>query len=182
MFTGHGDGVITINVAEADAVREKIRVQLREPYRTLLGHFRHEIGHYYWDRLIATAAMARAVPRAVRRRARDYAEALQSATTRRAAGRLAPRFISAYATMHPWEDWAETWAHYLHMVDTLETAVRPRPPSRADEPRQLCREGRQHADCVRRADRSLVPADQRAQQPESQPGTADATRSCCQSP
>src|SRR3569623_1888140 len=32
-------------------------------------------------------------------------------------------FVSAYATMHPWEDWAETWAHCIHMRDTLDTAM-----------------------------------------------------------
>ncbi len=57
VFTGHNDGLITINVAEADdPFREKIRVQLGESYRTVLGHFRHEIGHYYWDRLIRDSA------------------------------------------------------------------------------------------------------------------------------
>ena len=54
VMTGHADGVITINLAEADdAERERRRQQMGELYRTLLGHFRHEIGHYYWDRLIA---------------------------------------------------------------------------------------------------------------------------------
>jgi hypothetical protein len=33
------------------------------------------------------------------------------------------QFVSAYATAHPWEDWAETWAHYLHIVDTFDTAL-----------------------------------------------------------
>src|SRR5476651_1063968 len=32
------------------------------------------------------------------------------------------RYVSAYASAHPWEDFAETWAHYLHIVDTLEMA------------------------------------------------------------
>jgi len=45
--------------------------------------------------------------------------------------------VSAYASAHPWEDWAETWAHYLHMIDTLETAATcgvSLKPNRRDEP------------------------------------------------
>ena len=46
-------GLITINIAEADdAERERARKDMAEPYRTLLGHFRHEVGHYYWERLV----------------------------------------------------------------------------------------------------------------------------------
>jgi hypothetical protein len=33
------------------------------------------------------------------------------------------RYVSSYATMHPAEDWAETFAHYLHIRDTLDTAA-----------------------------------------------------------
>lgn len=51
VLTGHEDGVITLNVEEAeDLEREKRRELLGESYRTLVGHFRHEIAHYYWDR------------------------------------------------------------------------------------------------------------------------------------
>ena len=140
VFTGHDDGLITINIAEADdPFREKMRIQMGETYRTLLGHFRHEIGHYYWDRLIEDTPIARRLPRALRRRARRLREAARSATTRPGPPPdWRDRFVSAYASMHPWEDWAETWAHYLHMVDTLETArayglsLRPRPSRRAD--------------------------------------------------
>lgn len=139
VLTGHSDGVITINVAEADdAERERRRLQMHEPYRTLLGHVRHEIGHYYWERLLAADA-----PRLAAFRERfgderaDYAAALQRHYDEGAPEQWQERFISAYATSHPWEDWAETWAHYLHMTDALETAaacglsLRPR---RADEP------------------------------------------------
>jgi hypothetical protein len=53
VLTGHNTGLITLNLAEADdAERERRRISMREPYRTVLGHFRHEIGHYYWDRLV----------------------------------------------------------------------------------------------------------------------------------
>ena len=97
---------------------------MNEPYRTLLGHFRHEIGHYYWDRLVRDARSARGLAaRFSATRARDYDEALQRHYRngpRPPTG--ADRFISAYAASHPWEDFAETWAHYLHIVDALETA------------------------------------------------------------
>ena len=120
-LTGHDDGRITLNIAEADNPgREKLREQLGETYRTLLGHFRHEIGHYYWDVWSGTRR-AGPVPRPLRRSRQDYG-AGSSATTRGRPAGLADSFVSAYATMHPWEDWAETWAHYLHIVDTLGTA------------------------------------------------------------
>jgi hypothetical protein len=138
VLTGHSDGVITINVAEADdATREQRRVQLHEPYRTLLGHFRHEIGHYYWERLLAGSDRLESFRECFGDERADYAAALQQHYDHGAPAQWQERFISAYASTHPWEDWAETWAHYLHMVDTLETAaacglsLRPR---RADEP------------------------------------------------
>jgi hypothetical protein len=133
--TGHSRGLITLDVAEADdAEREKRRVNLHEPYRTVLGHLRHEVGHYYWDRLIANT------PRQTRFRelfgdeTRDYGDALQAHYAQGAPADWQTRHVSAYASAHPWEDWAETWAHYLHIVDTLETAagfglrLRPRHP------------------------------------------------------
>ena len=99
-----------------------------EPYRTLLGHFRHEVGHYYWTVLVeAGPATIERFRAAVRRRAgglRRGAEAPLRQRRRRADWQ--ERFVSAYASSHPWEDWAETWAHYLHIVDTLETAARLR--------------------------------------------------------
>lgn len=138
VLTGHADGVITINVAEADdAERERRRTALHEPYRTLLGHFRHEIGHYYWQRLIAESDRLDAFRAAFGDERVDYADALQRHYDQGACEGWQERFVSAYASAHPWEDFAETWAHYLHMTDTLETAaacgltLRPR---RADEP------------------------------------------------
>lgn len=123
VFTGHDGGLITINIAEADApFREQMRKHLGETYRTLLGHFRHEIGHYYWARLVKDG------PRLEEFRGRfgderaDYAEAQQRHYQGGPPDDWNARFVSAYASMHPWEDWAETWAHYLHMADTIETA------------------------------------------------------------
>jgi hypothetical protein len=123
VMTGHDNGLITLNIAEANAAyRENMREKLGEGYRTVLGHLRHESGHYYWDRLIkATPSLS-----AFRDRFGDpdqsYQEALQRHYSSGPPGNWAESFISAYASMHPWEDWAETWAHYLHLVDTLETA------------------------------------------------------------
>ncbi len=122
--TGHSDGVITLNLEEADdPFREQVRVNLGEPYRTLLGHLRHEVGHYYWDRLIAGHDDRLVQFRKVfGDEQASYDEALARHYDGGAAPNWGERFVSAYASMHPWEDWAETWAHYLHMIDTMETA------------------------------------------------------------
>ncbi|MBF5003047.1 zinc-binding metallopeptidase family protein [Diaphorobacter caeni] len=127
VLTGHASGVITLNVAEADDdERVRRRLAFHEPYRTLLGHLRHEIGHYFWDALIA-----RGEPRLLEEfralfgdERQDYAQALQNyyARTPVPDAEWHDTHVSAYATAHPWEDWAETWAHYLHLVDLLETA------------------------------------------------------------
>jgi len=123
VLTGHVNGVITINLAEADdAEREHHRQQMGELYRTLLGHFRHEIGHYYWDRLIANSRHLEEFRRIFGDERHDYAAALDSYYASGAPADWSERFISAYASSHPWEDFAETWAHYFHMIDTLETA------------------------------------------------------------
>ena len=139
VLTGHDNGLITLNIAEADDVhREKERTLQKEPYRTLLGHFRHEIGHYFWDRLIAHGPLLEAFRSAFGDERVDYQAALQRHYRDGPPLRWERHFISAYATMHPWEDWAESWAHYMHMVDALETAgatglaLRPK---RSDEPR-----------------------------------------------
>jgi hypothetical protein len=122
--TGHLNGVITIDVAEADdAKRETRRLQMHEPYRTLLGHFRHEIGHYFWDRLISGTARVDEFRRLFGDERQDYGQALDRHHQQGALVDWANSFVSAYASAHPWEDWAETWAHYLHMTDTLETAL-----------------------------------------------------------
>lgn len=123
VFTGHADGLITINTAEADdPFREQIRKEMDEAYRTLLGHMRHEVGHYYWDHLIRDSEWLEPWRALFGDERADYAGAMQRHYKEGAPADWALRFVSAYATMHPWEDWAETWAHYLHMVDTLGTA------------------------------------------------------------
>jgi hypothetical protein len=123
VLTGHANGLITINLAEADdAERERRRHQMGEPYRTLLGHFRHEIAHHYWDRLVAKSPSLERFRELFGDEQRDYGEALQQYHANGAPQDWPEHFISAYASAHPWEDFAETWAHLFHMVDTLETA------------------------------------------------------------
>jgi hypothetical protein len=124
VMTGHDNGLITLALKEADdSVREKVRGDMGEPYRTLLGHFRHESGHYFWDRLIGGDEEKLARFRACFGDERiDYAAALARHYSEGAPAGWQNEYVSVYATTHPWEDFAETWAHYLHIVDTLETA------------------------------------------------------------
>jgi len=123
VFIAHDHGLITINVAEASAPeRERARLALGESYRTVLGHFRHEIGHYYWDRLVDGSPALEPFRGLFGDERVSYDEAAQKHYRDGAPADWRNRFVSAYASMHPWEDWAESWAHYLHMVDTIETA------------------------------------------------------------
>lgn len=138
VLTGHDNGLITVNLAEADdATREAVRNKLHEPYRTLLGHFRHEIGHYYWMVLVEGSARQEGFRQIFGDERADYGAALQKHYDAGGATGWEDRFISSYATSHPWEDWAECWAHYMHMFDVLETAadsgLKLEPP-RQDEP------------------------------------------------
>ena len=123
VITGHDNGTITLNIEEADeAERVKHKLDLGERYRTLLGHFRHEIGHYYWEVLIKNSDALEKYRSLFGDEQKDYAESLKIYYKNGAPSDWSAHFISPYATSHPWEDWAETWAHYLHLMDTLETA------------------------------------------------------------
>jgi len=123
VLTGHLQGLITVNLAEADHVeRERTRQGLGEPYRTLLGHFRHESGHYYFEQLIATEALREEFRSLFGDERQDYDSALADYYSNKEHMVRQQDMISAYAQVHPFEDWAECWAHYLHMMDTLETA------------------------------------------------------------
>ncbi|MBB1444199.1 putative zinc-binding metallopeptidase [Pseudoalteromonas sp. SG43-3] len=124
VFTGHDCGHITINLAEADDVaRSQAKIAMGERYRTLLGHFRHELGHYYFDQLIANSPKKHALCKQYFGDDElDYQQALDTHYKQGAPANWHETFISEYATMHPYEDWAETWAHYMHIIDTLETA------------------------------------------------------------
>ena len=123
IVTGHSHGVITLNIEEADdAIRERTRAQMHEPYRTVLGHLRHEVGHYYWERLVDGSQWLDPFRQLFGDDRAHYADALARYYREGPAPDWQMRHVSAYASSHPWEDWAETWAHYLHIVDTLETA------------------------------------------------------------
>ncbi|HTI70072.1 MAG TPA: putative zinc-binding peptidase [Candidatus Limnocylindria bacterium] len=124
VVTSHNEGLITIDVLEADSdERERRRNQLHEPYRTLIGHFRHEVGHYFWSRLIAGTDQLKRFRELFGDETRDYDTALQTYYQRGPALDWLAHSVSAYASSHPWEDWAETWAHFLHIADTTETAT-----------------------------------------------------------
>jgi hypothetical protein len=125
VITGHDDGIITLDLAEADDEhRERLRLQLSEPYRTVLGHFRHEIGHYYWPLLVQEPDDLQTSRALFGDDRVDYADAVKShyETLDDDDGSWQQDYISRYAAMHPYEDWAETFAHYLHILDTLQTA------------------------------------------------------------
>ncbi|MCR4266435.1 putative zinc-binding metallopeptidase [Nitratireductor sp. ZSWI3] len=124
VLTGHAQGLITIDIAEADdAERERQRRDMVEPYRTVLGHFRHEVGHYYWERLIRNGVWHEAFREMFGDERRNYSAALAAHYANGPLRDWQERYVSSYAGSHPWEDFAETWAHYLHIVDTLETAA-----------------------------------------------------------
>lgn len=139
VLTGHDEGLITLNIAEAsDAEREARRVALGEPFRTLLGHFRHEVAHYYWNVLVRDRGAFEGFRAVFGDERLDYGEALKRHYADGPAPGWETQFISAYAASHPWEDFAETFAHYFHMVDALDTAdafgLRTSPDVEADMP------------------------------------------------
>ncbi|EKF60787.1 MAG: putative zinc-binding metallopeptidase [Agrobacterium albertimagni] len=139
VLTGHADGLITLNIAEgSDAEREARRVALGEPFRTLLGHFRHEVAHYYWNVLVRDRNAFDAFRFVFGDEREDYGEALKRHYAEGPPQGWENSFISAYAASHPWEDFAETFAHYFHIVDALDTAdafgLRTNPDVEADVP------------------------------------------------
>ncbi len=123
VYTGHANGKITINIQEADSVeRERLRVDLGEAQRTLIGHFRHEIGHYYWQLLVQGKDEEAFKALYGDHDAPTYSEALDRYYANGPKPNWTSQYISAYASMHPWEDFAETWGAYLDMVSVLDTA------------------------------------------------------------
>ncbi len=124
VLTGHDDGLITIALKEGDdAERERMREQMGEVYRTPLGHFRHEVGHHYWDLLVRGTPALEPFRAMFGDERADYAQALKTHYETAHKPGWENYFVSVYATSHPWEDFAETWAHYLHIIDTLEMAA-----------------------------------------------------------
>jgi hypothetical protein len=124
VMTGHDSGLITINIAESDDdVRVARRTAMDEPYRTLIGHMRHEIGHYYWAMLVDGSPQIERYRALFGDERADYSVALQRHYDNGAPQNWRQTHISAYATAHPWEDFAETWAHWMHIADGVETAT-----------------------------------------------------------
>lgn len=124
VMTGHDNGLITLDLAEGDDVhREQLRISMDEPYRTLLGHFRHEIGHYFFFKLAQDGEPRRRFEDLFGDPDADYQAALDRHYSQGPPPNWEQDYVSSYATMHPAEDWAETFAHYLHIRDTLDTAA-----------------------------------------------------------
>ena len=122
--TGHAMGEITINLLEADPrLREQMRLAMNESYRTLLGHFRHESGHYYWQRLVAHGDRLNGYRSRFGDERRPYQDSLNGYYCDGPPADWQDHYVVAYASSHPLEDFAECWSHYLHMVDTLQTAA-----------------------------------------------------------
>jgi hypothetical protein len=127
IFTGHVNGVITINIQEADSVeRERLRVNMNEARRSLLGHFRHEFGHYMWDVLVKDRREGDFVALFGNHHDPDYDVALKNYYEKGPKPDWQFNYVSAYATMHPWEDFAETFLVYLDMTSALDTACHGR--------------------------------------------------------
>lgn len=123
VFTGHNHGLITLNIKEADPVElSKAKNKLNEKYRTLIGHFRHEIGHYYWEVLCDNFDNLHSFRSMFGDESVDYSKALEHYYAYKSPENWSDNFVSEYASAHPWEDWAETWAHYMHIMDIAETA------------------------------------------------------------
>jgi hypothetical protein len=122
-ITGHLDGVVSLDLAEVDDVhRDEVRRRMGERFRTVIGHLRHEIGHFYWDRLVAQRGDLGRFRHLFGDERADYADAIDRYYAAAERTWDPTHFVTAYAAAHPLEDWAETFAHYLHILDALETA------------------------------------------------------------
>jgi hypothetical protein len=123
-ITGHLDGVVTLDLAETDEHhRDVLRRRLGEPFRTVIGHLRHEIGHHFWARLVGQSNDLGSFRRLFGDERVDYAESVERYYADAGDAWDRTRFVTAYAAAHPLEDWAETFAHYLHILDAIDTAV-----------------------------------------------------------
>ena len=147
IITGHQNGIITLDLAESnDAHREALRQNMDEPYRTVLGHFRHEVGHYYCEMLALTPDRREEFRALFGDQTTSYEEALQRHYRSGSGRNWQDRFISAYATTHPLEDFAEVFGHFLHIADTLQTAAAfgliTQPDQAGDHPDVLGRAGK----------------------------------------
>lgn len=122
IMMGHAAGEITINVTEADElIRLQRQRELGEQYRSMVGHFRHELAHFCFDRLSLSPEFLSEFRELFGDERQDYGTAL----LRHYEAPLAPGedYITPYSTAHPHEDWAETVAHLLHLVDFSDSFV-----------------------------------------------------------
>jgi hypothetical protein len=121
---GHGGGIVTISVSEADpVVRETRREALSEPYRTMIGHMRHEIAHMLWWRLSLREDFLLAFREMFGDERADYTAALRQHYEQGPSQDWELFHLTSYASSHPHEDWAETAAHLLHLVDITDSFV-----------------------------------------------------------
>lgn len=124
VIMGHAAGVVTINVTEADpAERVRRRIKLGEPLRTMIGHFRHELGHYFFERLSEDEAFPDAFRATFGDERADYAQALKRYYDDGPPPDWRARHVTAYSAAHPHEDWAECFAHLLHLADIADSFV-----------------------------------------------------------
>ena len=133
---GHGSGVITIALTEADDVDgEARRAATEQPHRTMLERFRQEIGRYYWDLLIAGTPRLKRFAKAFGGAGQD--RMLQTPHAPRSPQGPPRGQIRAYSTAHPRESFAESFAHYCHITDAVEVAaafgVQSRPGRHGDK-------------------------------------------------
>ncbi|MDN6322523.1 MAG: putative zinc-binding metallopeptidase [Halomonas sp.] len=119
---GHVEGVVTISVAEVDPVLVTTRREaLEEPYRTMIGHMRHEIAHMLWWRLSLREDFLVAFREMFGDERQDYTAALQRHYNDGPPPSCKYSFLTTYASAHPHEDWAETAAHLLHLTDIADS-------------------------------------------------------------
>lgn len=121
---GHNEGLLTINVDEVDpSKRVALREDLNEPLRTMIGHFRHELAHYFFRRFESSNEFVDEFRAIFGDERADYSEALKSYYERGHQPDWQDSFISAYASSHPHEDWAESFAHVLHLTDIVDSLI-----------------------------------------------------------
>ena len=121
--TGYAGGIITINILEAEPLSRVAQQQAsNEVYRTVLGHMRHEIGHHFFQCIKGDQMLHSNFEQKFGSSSLDYNNALAEFYASGPDVNWSEYCITAYASAHPMEDWAETWSHYLHIYDALDTA------------------------------------------------------------